>query len=91
MPIWLQRLCIVFFAAAYLYFGILPLLTKRSPPGLTWLVSKVSRGAEKLPAAATEGIYFKFNNFSNSASERIGTASSFALSYFEPGSVPTTT
>jgi len=46
MPIWLQRLCIVFFAAAYLYFGILPLLTKRSPSGLTWLVSKFSRGAE---------------------------------------------
>ena len=47
MPIWLQRLFIVSFAAAYLYFGILPLLTRRSPPGLTWMLSKFSRGAEK--------------------------------------------
>src|SRR5262245_18012883 len=35
--------------------------------------------------------YFSPINFSNSVSFRIGTSSSFALSYFEPGSVPTTT
>jgi len=35
--------------------------------------------------------YFVPTSFSNSASVSTGTSSSFALSYFEPGSVPTTT
>jgi hypothetical protein len=35
--------------------------------------------------------YLRPTNFSNSASVRIDTPSSLALSYFEPGSVPTTT
>jgi hypothetical protein len=35
--------------------------------------------------------YFSPSNFSNSVSVRMGTPSSLALSYFEPGSVPTTT
>lgn len=36
-------------------------------------------------------IYFALSNFSNSDSVRMGTPSSLALSYLEPGSVPTTT
>src|SRR5581483_878531 len=35
--------------------------------------------------------HFNPTNFSNSVSFRMRTPSSFALSYFEPGSVPTTT
>jgi len=35
--------------------------------------------------------YFAASNFSNSASDKIVTPSSFALSNFDPGSVPTTT
>jgi len=44
-------------------------------------------------AARTHHIknYFTPINFSNSGSVRIVTPSSFALSYFDPGSVPTTT
>src|SRR5262249_18327086 len=37
------------------------------------------------------GAYFVPTNFSNSLSVKTGTPSSFALSYFDPGSEPTTT
>jgi len=43
----------------------------------------------RLPRAGE--IHFKPINFSNSPSSRMGTPSDLALSYFEPGSAPTTT
>jgi len=43
------------------------------------------------PAIPSCTIYFAAINFSNSSSVSTGTPNSFALSYFDPGSVPTTT
>ena len=43
MPVWLQRLLILVFAGSYIYVAVLPLVTKKSPPGLQRLVDKISR------------------------------------------------
>jgi hypothetical protein len=42
-------------------------------------------------SGAEQQSYLRLNNFSNSVSVKIGTPSSLALSYLEPGSAPTTT
>src|SRR5713226_583585 len=41
--------------------------------------------------AGAAGSYLRLRSFSNAASSRMATPSDLALSYFEPGSAPTTT
>jgi hypothetical protein len=49
MPVWLQRGLILSFVGGYTYLAILPLLMKKSPPGLQELLVKVFRaGAKKI-------------------------------------------
>jgi len=46
MPVWLKGLVISLFAGGYIYFGILPLFTNNSPPGLQ-AVMKLFGGRDK--------------------------------------------
>jgi hypothetical protein len=43
MPIWVQRLLIFGLAVGYIYFAVLPLILKKSPPGVGALWSKLFR------------------------------------------------
>jgi len=43
MPVWLKRALIFVFAGSYIYFAVLPLVIKKSPPGLQGVVDKISR------------------------------------------------
>jgi hypothetical protein len=43
MPVWLKRALIFVFAGSYIYFAVLPLVMKKSPPGLQRVVDKISR------------------------------------------------
>jgi hypothetical protein len=50
MPVWLQRLLILVFVGSYIYFAVLPLVTKKSPPGLQALWTKIFHvGINKIP------------------------------------------
>jgi hypothetical protein len=47
MPTWLQRLLIFSLAGSYIYFAVLPLVLKKSPPGVGELWSKVFSAGTK--------------------------------------------
>jgi hypothetical protein len=47
MPGWLERLLIVAFAGSYIYFAVLPLVTRKSPPGMQRVVDAILRGGTK--------------------------------------------
>ena len=50
MPVWLKRLLIFVFVGGYIYFAVLPLVMKKSPPGLQRVVDKISRiWSKKIP------------------------------------------
>jgi hypothetical protein len=43
MPVWLKQLLIFVFVGGYIYFAVLPLVMKKSPPGLQRVVDKIYR------------------------------------------------
>ncbi len=43
MPVWLKGALIFVFVGSYIYVAVLPLVTKKSPPGLQRLVDRISR------------------------------------------------
>src|SRR5207244_12309292 len=89
-PLWPERLVWFLILAGYLYYVILPWILQRRVPGLMSVFSNpFRRKAGATPAARLS--HFKSRSFSNSLSFSIVTPNSFALSYFDSGSVPTTT
>jgi hypothetical protein len=93
IPVWLQRTLLWTVLAGYTYYIVQPWIIKRPPSRLVeilvWLIKKFPR--RKQGGMSADERCQDLISFSNSASVKVVTPSSLAFSYFEPGSVPTTT
>jgi hypothetical protein len=106
VPLWIQRLLLAGIVGVYLYYVVVPssqrsLFLESASSSSVFFESgaRIRSKNDAVTSRQHRGRYqraqwryhLRLRSFSNSDSVNTGTPNSFALSYFDPGSVPTTT